>query len=145
MDEEKKEIIEVEKVNDIEKINETEKIENVQKQKTQNNDKKQPQKDRKGFCIASLVLGIVALVLFCVWYLSIPCGILAVIFGILGMKASNKGMAIAGLITGSIGLVISTLIIIMLFVFGFAMGVSGILDEVDDNNYYHRYNNNFYN
>lgn len=135
MDEEKKEIIEVEKVNEIEKV------ENVEKQKTQTNEKKQPQKDRKGFCIASLVLGIVALVLFCIWYLSIPCGILAVIFGILGMKATNKGMAIAGLITGSIGLVISTLIIIMIFVFGFAMGVSGILDEVDDDYYYHRYNN----
>lgn len=135
MDEEKKEIIEVEKVNDIEKV------ENIEKQNTQTNEKKQPQKDRKGFCIASLVLGIVALVLFCLWYLSIPCGILAVIFGILGMKATNKGMAIAGLITGSIGLVISTLIIIMLFVFGFAMGVSGILDEVDDDYYYHRYNN----
>ena len=130
MDEEKKEVIEVEKVNDIEK---------VEKEKTQAKEKKEPQKDRKGFCIASMVLGIVALVFFCIWYLSIPCGILAVIFGILGIKATNKGMAIAGLITGSIGLVISTFIIIMLFVFGFAMGVSGILDEIDDDYYYHKY------
>lgn len=129
MDEEKKEMIEVEKIDDKENINEEE---------TQAKVVEKPKKEKKGFCIASMVLGIVALVFFCIWYISIPCGILAVIFGILGIKTINKGMAIAGLITGSIGLVISTLILIALFMFGFAIGISETLDDAgySYNSYY---------
>ncbi len=122
MEEEKKEII------DVEKVNKTEATTKVVEE---------PKKEKKGFCIASLVLGIVALIFFCLWYISIPCGILAIIFGILGIKSMNKGMAIAGLITGSIGLVISTLIIIALFMFGFAVGISDVLDD-DTGSTYHR-------
>lgn len=103
----------------------------------------EPKKERKGFCIASMVLGIVCLVFFCVWYLSIPCGILAIIFGILGIKSKTKGMAIAGLITGSIGLVISILIIIFIVIFGMAVGFSEVFDDYDSSynrNYYRNYN-----
>lgn len=124
MDEDKKEIIEVEK------------LDNTEKETTQAKVTEEPKKEKKGFCIASMVLGIVALVFFCIWYISIPCGILAIIFGILGIKTINKGMAIAGLITGSIGLVVSTLIIIILFMFGFVMGIS---DALDDDGYYGSY------
>lgn len=129
MDEEKKEMIEVEKIDDKENINE---------EATQAKVVEKPKKEKKGFCIASMVLGIVALVFFCIWYISIPCGILAVIFGILGIKTINKGMAIAGLITGSIGLVVSTLILIALFMFGFAIGISETLDDAgySYNSYY---------
>ena len=91
----------------------------------------EPKKDKKGFCIAALVLGIAALIFFCIWYISIPCGILAIIFGILGIKSKTKGMAIAGLITGSIGLVISTVILIFLFMIGFIMGISGAMEDSD--------------
>ena len=91
-----------------------------------------PKKDRKGFCITSMVLGIVALVFFCVWYISIPCAILAIIFGILGIKSKGKGMAIAGLVTGSIGLVVSVLIIVFIVIFGVAVGLSETLDNYDD-------------
>ncbi len=128
MDEEKKEIVEVEKVSNVEDT-QTKKVE-------------EPKKEKKGFCIASLVLGIVALVFFCLWYISIPCGILAVTFGILGIKTINKGMAMAGLITGAIGLVISTLIVIILFMFGFAIGMSDALDNIG--NEYHRSYNRIY-
>lgn len=115
MDEEKKEVIEVKKV-----------------ENTDNNVKKEePKQEKKGFCIASLVLGIVTLIFFCLWYISIPCGILAIIFGILGIKSTSKGMAIAGLITGSIGLLISTLIVIFLFIIGFTIGFSDALNEID--------------
>ena len=44
------------------------------KQETANNSNttaNQPQKDKKGFSIAALVLGIVAIVLCCIWYISI--------------------------------------------------------------------------
>ncbi len=115
MDEEKKEVIEVKKV------------------ENKDNDvkKEEPKQEKKGFCIASLVLGIVTLIFFCLWYISIPCGILAIIFGILGIKSTSKGMAIAGLITGSIGLLISTLIVIFLFIIGFTIGFSDALNEID--------------
>ena len=111
---------------------------------TSTNTSTEPKKERKGFCIASMVLGIVCLVFFCVWYVSIPCGILAIIFGILGVKSTGKGMAIAGLITGSIGLVISILIIIFIIIFGMAVGFSEVFDDYDSSyynrNYHHRYN-----
>lgn len=134
MDEEKKEIVEVEKVNNTEE---------TEREEAQAKGTEEPKKEKKGFCIASLVLGIVALVFFCLWYISIPCGILAVIFGILGIKTINKGMAMAGLITGAIGLVISTLIVIALFMFGFAIGMSDALDNIG-NEYHRSYHNSIY-
>lgn len=77
-------------------------------------------KSRKGYCIASLVLGIISLVFnCCFWYIAIPCAILAVIFGILGIKAKEKDMAIAGLITGAI--TIAMMILIMVFLVSFAI------------------------
>lgn len=123
MDEEKKEVVEVKKVDNTE---ETKKVEETKK-------------DRKGFCIASMVLGIIALVLFCVFYISIPCAILAIIFGILGIKSTGKGMAVAGLVTGSIGLIVSVAIIVFAFIFGVAAGISDTLN--DNNNYTRNYHN----
>ena len=139
MDEEKKEIIE------IEKVKENENAEVIQKETT--TDKKQdPQtkKNRKGFCITSMVLGIIALVFFWLWYLSIPWGILAIIFGVLGIKSVNKGMAIAGLVTGSIGLVISILIVIIILIVGIAIGVSDVFNDVDDDYYYNHHYRNYH-
>ena len=75
-----------------------------------------------------MVLGIIALVLFCVFYISIPCAIVAIIFGILGLKSTEKGMAIAGLVTGSIGLFISIAIIVIVFIAGVAAGISDTLN-----------------
>lgn len=110
---------------------EKEVIEIKKADETINNDTStQPKKDKKNFCIASLVLGIVALVFFCIWYISIPCAILAIIFGILGIKSENKGMAIAGLITGSIGFIIS-IILIGLIIFGIFVGVKETIDDID--------------
>ena len=37
---------------------------------------------------------------------SIPCSILALIFGIIAIKKPGKGMAIAGVVTGAIALAI---------------------------------------
>lgn len=104
----------------------------------------EPKKDRKGFCIASMVLGIIALVFFCVWYLSIPCAILAIIFGVLGIKSTGKGMAIAGLVTGSIGLVVFVLIIVFIIIFGVAVGISDSLDLDDTYNNRHYRNYDWY-
>ena len=67
----------------------------------------QQAKDRKGLAIASLVLGIASTVLFCLVYLDTPLGILAVVFGCLGLKSSKKGLAIAGIILGAVGIIAS--------------------------------------
>lgn len=74
----------------------------------------QPQPS-KGLAIASMVLGIVALVLSCcVPYLPVLLSLLAVILGgvSLSKKMGGKGMAIAGLVCGIIGLVPSVIVII---------------------------------
>jgi len=73
----------------------------------------EPQK--KGMAIASMVLGIVALVLSCcVPYVPAILAIIAVILGGLSLakKQGGKGMAIAGLVCGVIALIPSVMVII---------------------------------
>ena len=77
--------------------------------------------ESKGLSITSMVLGIVALVLFCFWYLSIPCAILAIVFAIIGRKKGGKGMATTGLILGIIALVIDVVLVV---------GVAGMFYEI---------------
>ena len=101
--------------------------------------------DKKGFSIAALVLGIVAIVLSCIWYISIPCAILAIVFGILGIKSSKKGMSIAGITTGAMGMFICIAILIVLMIFGFAMGITDSITEIiEDEDYYDYYDSSYY-
>ncbi|MEP6759197.1 MAG: DUF4190 domain-containing protein [Actinomycetota bacterium] len=63
-----------------------------------------------GMAVASLVLGILSIVMFFTVVPPFILGGLAVIFGILGFSkakqgAPNKGLAIAGLICGAMGIV----------------------------------------
>ncbi|MER6998004.1 DUF4190 domain-containing protein [Streptomyces sp. NPDC000410] len=66
-----------------------------------------------GMGITAMVVGIVAVVGFCFYGLGVVLGILALIFGFLGRgkakrgEATNGGMALAGIILGAIGIVIS--------------------------------------
>lgn len=72
----------------------------------------------KGLAIASLVLGIIAFLTGLI-YLGAVLGILAVIFGILALKKrQGRGMAIAGIITGALGILgtIAAIIIVILAV-----------------------------
>ncbi len=74
--------------------------------------------ESEGFGIASLILGIVTVLLFCTC-ISWITGILAIIFGILQLvKGNKKGMAVVGLITGGIGLVASIILYILIFFTG---------------------------
>ena len=78
----------------------------------------QPQQGN-GIAVAALVLGICALVLFFLWFLAPILGLLAIIFGALGISKANKiggkgkGLAIAGLITGVLGLLLSIAIVVL--------------------------------
>ncbi|PCG86175.1 hypothetical protein CIB93_10625 [Streptomyces sp. WZ.A104] len=70
-----------------------------------------------GLGTAAMVLGIVSVVGFCLYGINIILGILALIFGIIGLgrakrgEATNRGMAIAGIILGSIGMVLGSVIL----------------------------------
>lgn len=54
--------------------------------------------------IISLVLGIISIIFSTFWYISIPSGIIALIFGVKSAKKFNSKIGKAGLITGIIGL-----------------------------------------
>lgn len=74
--------------------------------------------ESEGFGIASLVLGIITVLLFCTC-ISWITGILAIIFGIIQLvKGNKKGMAIVGLITGGIGFAASIILYILIFFTG---------------------------
>ncbi len=71
-----------------------------------------------GFCVAGMVLGIIALVFCWIPIFAIVMGVLAIIFGGIGMGNVSKnpgmktgsGMGVAGLITGIIALIVAVVI-----------------------------------
>lgn len=85
----------------------------------------QPQK--KGFAVASLVLGITALVPgCCLPYIGIVLSILAIVFSVLYTKANkglvvNKGMALAALILGILGIIVNG-VMLALIILSFTNG-----------------------
>ena len=84
----------------------------------------------RGFGIASMVLGIIALVLF-FSFVNIPLAILAIIFGIIQlMRKAPKGMAISGIVMG-----ISSLF--LLVIFWACMFVSDARTESTDSSTYY--------
>ncbi len=76
-----------------------------------------PQTANNGLGTAALVLGIIGLVLFWTVFVGFICGLLGLIFGIIGRKratrheATNGGAALAGAITGGLALLGSIAII----------------------------------
>jgi len=72
----------------------------------------------KGLGIASMVLGIISLVLFCVWYLAFPCAIVGVILGCIAKSHAKQagmknGMAVAGIICSAIAIGLSVLFLVL--------------------------------
>jgi hypothetical protein len=79
-----------------------------------------PVRGGKGFAIASMVLGIVAIVLCCcVYYVALPCAVVGLVLGAVSLKQQRdgRGMAIAGVVTGLIALALAFFMIIALAVF----------------------------
>ena len=79
-----------------------------------------------GPAIASLVLGICSLPAVCCCGLlgpplGLPMSAIGLILGIIGLKSESKGLAIAGIVLCSVGLVIG-LLVALLFVFAMVMG-----------------------
>lgn len=64
--------------------------------------------------VASLVLGIISIVLCFFWYMTIPAGILAIIFGVKTTRKLGSKLGKAGLITGIVGISLFTFIYVSL-------------------------------
>lgn len=60
----------------------------------------------EGLAIASLVLGCICLICWCVPFIGIPMAIIGLILGILGLNSVKRGLAIAGIILCSITLLL---------------------------------------
>ncbi len=95
------------------------------------------------FSIVSMICGILSLVCCCVYGLAITFGIVAIVFGILSIvKAKGgRGMAMAGLICGGIGLLLSIIVAIVGAAAGSSLpqmlenvpGMEDVMDELDLN------------
>ena len=72
-----------------------------------------------GFGIASMVLGILALVFFC-GCINIPLAIISIIFAIIHMSrnADGKGFAIAGIVTSVISVILTVIMIVVVYIAG---------------------------
>lgn len=70
--------------------------------------------NNSGLHIASLVLGIISIITVAFWYITLPAGILAIIFGVKAIKRTDSKIGKAGLITGIIGLSLFAFIYISL-------------------------------
>ncbi|MGW1431528.1 DUF4190 domain-containing protein [Streptomyces sp. NPDC002431] len=91
-----------------------------------------------GLGTAAMVLGILAVCLFCVYGIpSLILGTLALIFGILGRKraqrgeATNSGQALTGIILGSIGITLGVVIISF-----FVWIIAANIDEYEEDGTY---------
>lgn len=71
-----------------------------------------------GLAIASMVLGIVALVMSCCFYfISIPCAVVGVVLGAVSLAGQKpgKGMAIAGIVCSIVSLVPTAFVFLDIF------------------------------
>ena len=71
-------------------------------------------KEKTGMPVASLVLGIISIVTNLFWYITLPTGVLAIIFGAKSAKKTGSKIGKAGLITGIVGLSLFTFVYITL-------------------------------
>jgi len=69
-------------------------------------------KKKSGLGIASLVLGIISIVTALFWYITIPTGILAIVFGVKSKRRVGSKLGKAGLVTGIVGLALFAFIYI---------------------------------
>lgn len=54
--------------------------------------------------IAALVLGIISILTASFWYIVLPTGVLAIVFGVKSAKRTGSKIGKAGMITGIVGL-----------------------------------------
>jgi uncharacterized membrane protein YdbT with pleckstrin-like domain len=77
---------------------------------TTHNDK---QATSQGLSIAAMTLGIISIVTVLLWFLAIILGVLAIVFGAVSLRSAGRKKALAGIITGSIGIILSILLVVV--------------------------------
>lgn len=65
-------------------------------------------KNKSSMAVASLVLGIISIVANLIWYMALPTGILAIVFGVKSTRKTGSKLGKAGMITGIVGLSLCT-------------------------------------
>ena len=86
-----------------------------------------PQGGSIGLAVTSMILGIISLLCFCAWYISIPLAIIAIVLGVIAKnqadrgQAGGRGMAVAGLVLGSIGVLLAIIMVVIYFTAGPAL------------------------
>lgn len=104
-----------------------------------------------GLGIAALVLGIVSLVFCWIWFISIICGLVGLVLGIVAIAQKRKlGMPLTGAILSLVGIILSiVLIVAVVGIFGKAVDEYKDLSNFDRNSYtnslYNYNTNNTYN
>ena len=68
--------------------------------------------------VLSMILGILSLVLCCIFYISPFFAIAGIIFSVIGKKSQQKGMSTAGMITSIIGLLLVIIFIVVVVILG---------------------------
>ncbi len=74
--------------------------------------------------IIALILGILSVLCCCAWYVGLLVGIAAVVLGILGYRDDNprqKDAAIAGIVTGAVGVALSISVAVIAIFFSTRM------------------------
>lgn len=61
-------------------------------------------KNKSAMVPAALTLGIISIVFAIFWYISLPSGILAIVFGVKTRRRFGSKIGTAGMITGIVGL-----------------------------------------
>lgn len=73
-------------------------------------------KTKHGYAVASLVLGIISVVLCCCTWVGIICGIIGLVLAVVAKKAGNtESICKAGLILSIIGIALSVILLIISF------------------------------
>ena len=61
-------------------------------------------KNKSVMNVASLVLGMISIITVLFWYIALPTGILAIVFGVKSALRTGSKIGKAGMITGIVGL-----------------------------------------
>jgi hypothetical protein len=97
-------------------------------------DEPRPKPPGTSLATAAMVLGIISLPLsLCCGLLGVPCSILAIIFGAIGLRSPARGQATTGIILGLLGIAVSVAMITL------NIGINNF----NRNNNFNNNNNNF--
>ncbi len=73
-------------------------------------------KNKSAMAVSSLVLGIISIVMNLFWYITLPTGILAIVFGVKSVRRTGSKLGKAGLITGIVGLSLFVFVYVSLII-----------------------------